>query len=103
MSRVRYFARETVISLRRNLMMTIAGVLTVAVSLALFGGSVLLTKWAEHGTEKIKGGVKLEIFMLVDATDQQIDDVRTELEGDSNVKSFRFLSKEDALEEFKRI
>jgi cell division transport system permease protein len=102
-ARLRYFARETIISLRRNLMMTIAGVLTVAVSLALFGGSTLLTKWAGHGTEKIKGGVKLEIFMNVDATDQQIGDVRTELENDPDVKSFRFLSKEDALEEFKRI
>jgi cell division transport system permease protein len=83
--------------------MTIAGVLTVAVSLALFGGSVLLTKWAGHGTEKIKGGVKLEVFMNVDATRQQIADVRSQLEADPDVKSFRFLSKQDALEEFKRI
>jgi cell division transport system permease protein len=103
MARIRYFARETVISLRRNLMMTVAGVLTVAVSLALFGGSLLLTKWAGHGTEKIKGGVKLEIFMNVDATQQQIADVRAQLRDDPAVKSFRFLSKQDALDEFKRI
>ena len=84
-------------------MMTIAGVLTVAVSLALFGGSLLLTKWAGHGTEKIKGGVKLEVFMNVDATQPQIADVRAQLRDDPLVKSFRFLSKQDALEEFKRI
>lgn len=103
MARLRYFARETVISLRRNLMMTIAGVLTVSVSLALFGGSLLLTRWADHGTEQIKGGVKLEAFMIVRATDQQIDDVEAALEEDPDVKSFRYLDKQAAFEEFKRI
>ena len=71
-SRLQYFARETTISLRRNLLMTIAGVLTVAVSLALFGGIMLLSRWVDHGTEQIKGGVRLEAFMTVKATDQQI-------------------------------
>ena len=103
MSRLQYFARETMISLRRNLMMTIAGVLTVAVSLALFGGIMLLSKWVDHGTERIKGGVRLEAFMKVDATQQQIDDVQAKLEADPQVKSFKFFDKEAALEEFKRI
>jgi cell division transport system permease protein len=103
MARFRYFARETVISLRRNLMMTIAGVLTVAVSLALFGGSLLLTQWAGHGTERIKGGVKLEAFMQVRATEQQIADVETALSDDPDVKSFTYLDKDAAFEEFKRI
>jgi cell division transport system permease protein len=98
-----YFARETVVSLRRNLLMTIAGVLTVAVSLALFGGIMMLSRWVGHGTERIKGGVRLEIFMQVDATEGQIGDVRTELGNDPDVKSFRYFDKEAALEEFKRI
>lgn len=103
LTRLGYFARETIVSLRRNLLMTIAGVLTVAVSLALFGGILMLGKWVGHGTERIKGGVRLEIFMNVDATKDQIADVRASLEGDPSVKSYRFFSKQDALEEFKRI
>ena len=91
------------VSLRRNLLMTIAGVLTVAVSLALFGGIMMLSKWVGHGTERIKGGVRLEIFMQVDATEGQIGDVRTALESDPDVRSFRYFDKEAALEEFKRI
>ena len=43
MSRLAYFTRETLISLRRNLLMTIAGIITVAVSLFLFGGILLLS------------------------------------------------------------
>jgi cell division transport system permease protein len=103
MSRLRYFARETVVSLRRNLMMTIAGVLTVAVSLALFGGSLLLNRWASNGTQIIKDDVRLEVFMNVDATDEQIKGVRTALSNDPDVKSFHFVDKAGALAEFKRL
>ncbi len=102
-ARLKYFSRETVISLRRNLLMTISGVITVAVSLALFGGILLLSRWVDHGTEQIKGGVRLEVFMNVDATDGQISDIRASLESDQDVKSFRFFDKQDALSEFKRI
>jgi len=101
--RFRYFARETSISLRRNLLMTISGVLTVAVSLALFGGIMLLSQWVDHGTERIKGGVRLEIFMTVNASAAQIADVRTALEQDPQVTDFRFLDKDAAFEEFQRI
>jgi len=102
-SRLGYFARETAISLRRNLLMTISGIITVAVSLSLLGGILLLTTWVSHGTERIKGGVRLEVFMTVNATDSQISDVRTALEQDPQVKRFRYLDKDAAYEEFQRI
>ena len=106
-TRISYFSRETLVSLRRNVLMTVAGVATVAVSLALFGGILMLSKWVDHGTARIKGGVTLEIFMKVDASKQQIADIKTELDADKKpggtVKSYRHLNKEDAYTEFKRI
>src|ERR1044071_5472969 len=106
-TRISYFARETLVSLRRNVLMCVACIATVAVSLSLFGGILMLSKWVDHGTEKIKGGVTLEIFMNVKATYQQVDAVRAQLDDDKgpkgNVKSYRYLSKDDAFDEFKRI
>src|SRR2546421_5826748 len=106
-TRITYFSRETLVSLRRNVLMTIAGIATVAVSLSLFGGILMLSKWVDHGTEVIKGGVTLEIFMTVKATDQQIAGVEQNLKDDEktggNVKSYRHLTKADAYREFKRI
>src|SRR5262245_8177098 len=106
-TRASYFSRETIVSLRRNLLMTIAGVATVAVSLSLLGGILMLSKWVDHGTEKIKNGVTLEIFMNVNATKQQIDGVgrnlRAAMGKGGNVRSFRYLDKNDAYAEFKRI
>ena len=102
-TRIVYFARETMVSLRRNVLMTIAGIATVAVSLALFGGILMLSKWVDHGTERIKGGVTLEIFMKVDAPRDQIDAVGAKLAADPNVRSADHFDKERAFKEFKRI
>ncbi|HXY93770.1 MAG TPA: permease-like cell division protein FtsX [Acidimicrobiia bacterium] len=102
-TRIGYFARETMVSLRRNVLMTVAGIATVAVSLTLFGGILLLSNWVDHGTERIKGGVTLEIFMNVSASQDQISAVRNGLDNDPNVKSYRYLDKKAAYEEFKRI
>ena len=96
-TRIVYFSRETMVSLRRNVLMTVAGIATVAVSLALFGGILLLSKWVDHGTERIKGGVTLEIFMKVDAPADQIDGRRSKLHADPNVKSFVHFDKADSV------
>jgi cell division transport system permease protein len=109
MSRLAYFTRETLISLRRNLLMTFAGVMTVSVSLFLFGGILLVSRVVDHGTSKWKHGVELEIFMQVKASGRQIGDVRAALDADklggtkAEVKSYRFFTKEDALKEFKKL
>jgi cell division transport system permease protein len=115
--KVGYITRETAISLRRNLLMTLAGVMTVAVSLFLFGGVLLLSRMVDHGTARWKHGVELEIFLCsrstaqpgstakcqAEASEAQIAAVRAELESAEDVRSFRYLSKADAFEEAKRI
>jgi cell division transport system permease protein len=102
-SRLAYFVRETLISLRRNLLMTLAGILTVTVSLFLFGGILLVSRIVDHGTSKWSHGVQLEIFMQVKATSTQIGEVRKQLLQDPDVKSFHFLNHDDAYNEFKKI
>jgi cell division transport system permease protein len=101
--RLAYFARETIISLRRNLLMTVAGILTVTVSLLLLGGILLFQQWVDHGTEKWTNGVEFEIYMKPDATDPQITTLRSQLDDDRQVRSAKYISKEQAYEDFKRI
>ena len=103
LSRFRYFARETWVSLRRNKLMTAAGVITVAVSLCVLGGALLMTRLVDHGTQKWKDGVQFEVFMVTDATTSQVKAVQSQLSGDSDVDHFTYLSKQDAYKEFKRL
>jgi cell division transport system permease protein len=103
LTRLSYFLRETLISLRRNLLMTIAGIITVTVSLCVLGGAWMLNTLVNHGTERWKNGVELEIFMKVDASDAQVAAVQRQLANDPEVRDYRYLTKDDALAEFKRL
>jgi cell division transport system permease protein len=103
LTRIGYFARETLVSLRRNLLMTLAGIITVAVSLCVLGGALLLSRLVDHGTQQWKNGVELEIFMNTKATENQIEGLNSALSDDKDVRSIRYLTKEDAYNEFKRL
>ena len=103
MGRFGYFARETWVSLRRNVLMTTAGVITVAVSLCVLGGALLMTRLVEHGTAKWENGVEFEIFMKPVATSSQVAAVQAQLKSDPDVKTYKYLSHEDAYREFKRL
>jgi cell division transport system permease protein len=104
LSRLSYFARETLISLRRNLLMTIAGIITVMISLLLFGGILLVKRTVDHGTTRWRHGVELEVFMKPDAPASTVNDMRTALEQNkAEIKDFTFLDHNAAYDEFKKI
>jgi cell division transport system permease protein len=102
MSRLAYFARETLISLRRNLLMTIAGIITVAISLFLFGGILLVSATVDHGTQQWKHGIELEIFMNVGSNAKQVQVIDQELAHDPQVKTYKHLTQADAYAIFKK-
>lgn len=83
--------------------MTIAGIITVTVSLCVLGGAWMLNTLVNHGTERWKNGVELEVFMNVDATDSQIAAIQRQLVSDPEVRDFKYLTKDDALSEFRRL
>jgi cell division transport system permease protein len=102
-SRLKYFIRETLISLRRNVMMTIAGIMTVFISLMLFGGILIVVRAVDHGTSTWRHNVELEVWMNVKATGPEIEAIRSELAGDPQVKSIHFRNHAEAWKVFKQI
>jgi cell division transport system permease protein len=100
-----YVIRETGNNLRRNLVMTIGAMLTGAVSLALMGGVLLSRQAVNKQTARWKGGVELSIFMQPQATDSQIDAVRSqlnELQG-TEVKRLTYVDHAAAYREMKTL
>jgi len=100
-----YVVKETANNLRRNLVMTIGAMLTGAVSLALMGGVLLSRQAVNKQTAQWKGGVELSIFMQPQATDSQIEAVRSqlnEIQG-TEVKKFSFIDHDKALSEMKSL
>ena len=100
---VDYVVRETVTNLRRNLLMTTAAVLTVAVSLFLVGGSLLLQQAVNKATVQWRGGVELNIFLNPDVATTQRDGLQAELSAMPEVRKVTFVDQETAYEEFKQM
>ena len=100
---VDYVVRETVTNLRRNLLMTTAAVLTVAVSLFLVGGSLLLQQAVNKATVQWRGGVELNIFLNPDIAQTQRDGLQAEIGAIPEVKRVSYVDQEAAYEEFKQM
>jgi cell division transport system permease protein len=76
---IEYVARETGANLWRNRLMTIAAILTVAVSLSLVGAALLLRQGAANASGSWERGNQVQIFMKPDANTQEIHAVQTQL------------------------
>ncbi len=93
MYRVRYIARETLQNLRRNLVLSLASLLTVAVSLGMVGSALLLRDGVGNATKQWREGIEFEIFFNADATDEQIAAVQESLAQSPQVASTEFFDK----------
>lgn len=98
-----YVASEVATNLRRNVLMTTAAVMTVAVSLALVGASFLTSYAVQRATARWRGGVELSIFLNPDVTETQRQAVESQLKETPQVKSYTYVDQEAAFEEAKNI
>jgi cell division transport system permease protein len=103
MLRINYFLGETITNLKRNFLMTIAAISTVAISLLLLGGVQILGLIVRNVTYTWEAKVEVSVFLLDTATQNEIGDIQSTLLGYDEVSEVTFVSKAEAYEEFKRI
>lgn len=84
-SRLSYTFREMWASLRRNLTLTVAAVITSSVSLLLFGLTLLIQRGFDNQLSQWSGGVELIVYLENDASPEQIAIVRDALESTPDV------------------
>jgi cell division transport system permease protein len=96
-----YVVRETGVNLRRNLVMTCAAILTMLVSLSLFGAALLARQATNRAAVQWRGGVELSIFLNPDVTGNESDAIGHQLATMPQVKTVRFVDKPHAYQEFK--
>lgn len=101
--RFTFLLNEVLTGLRRNVTMTIAMVLTTAISIGLFGGGLLVVRLADNSRNIYLDRVETQVFLTDDisANDPTCDSppckaLREKIEARNDVKSVRFLNREDA-------
>jgi cell division transport system permease protein len=112
---MRHTLREAWSGLRRNLSMTLAVIVTMWVSLTLFGAGLLGAQQVELLKGRWYDKIEISVFLCVqdskagncdpgqDATDAQREAVRQALEQNSEVQTVYYESKAETFEDFKRV
>jgi cell division transport system permease protein len=98
-----YVARETGTNLRRNITLTIAAIMTVAVSLALFGSTLLINQGVDNVSTRWRDGIELIAFLKEDITEEQHDAIKEMLESNPEVGTYRYVDLEDSKVEALRL
>ena len=101
--RIGYILRESLTNLRRNVLMTVASLLTVTLSLALAGAALLFRSSVDNATVQFRGGFEITVFMQPEATKAQVDAIGRELKAMPELSRFRLVSKEEAFADIQRL
>lgn len=101
MQRAKYVLSEVMVGLWRNVTMTIAMIITMAVSLAMLGASGLMYLQVNSMKDFYYDQIEVAIFLNTDVTDQQRSDLNAALESNPLVAEVIYESKEQAHEKFK--
>ena len=98
--RVDYLAKETGNNFIRNPSLTIATVLTVAVSLALLGASLLIQRGVEGFNTRFKDDVEFIVWMNAEAPPENVEAVRNFLDTTPAVDRAAYINQEATFIEF---
>jgi cell division transport system permease protein len=102
MSRVRLIASEAWSSLTANVSTTFAATVTVLVGMFLLGLVIGFGTWARSLSAHYKKQLLVKVYFDLDATPQQINNVRITLQKDPRVKTVQFVTRAEALAYMKR-
>jgi cell division transport system permease protein len=101
-----FLINEVLTGLRRNVTMTVAMILTTAISIGLFGGGLLVVRLADNSRNIYLDRVESQVFLTddVSANDPTCDanpckELRAQIENRNDVKSVRFLNRDDAYDD----
>jgi cell division transport system permease protein len=108
--RFSFVLSEVLTGLRRNVTMTVAMVLTTAISLGLLGGGLLVVRMIDHMRANYGDKVEVNVYLTKDISAgdkscaaQPCSGVRSTLESDPAVDSVVYENQDQAHERFKRI
>jgi len=81
---------------------TMAATVTVLIGMFVLGLAIALGTWVLSWSDHVKKQLEVKVYFQPTASGKQIDNVRVMLAENTQVKSFRFVSKAEALKEMQK-
>ena len=97
--RASFFLREAFRSLSRNAAPSMAATVTVLLTALVLGIFIPIVQATTGSANEVRNRVLVDVFIANDATDAEVEELRTEIAAIGNVKNVEFVSKEQALKE----
>jgi cell division transport system permease protein len=98
-----YVVRETWSNLRRNVTLTIAAIVTIGVSLSLFGGAMLIRAGVDTLSARWEDDVQIAVFLDRDITEEQQEALESSLDQHPEVARFAYYDEGESLSEAQRL
>jgi len=102
MGKIFFFTGEAIRAMRRNAAPTTAAVVTTVLTAILIGVLVPIFQTTQSKSAEVRDQLELRVFLFDDATRAEINSLQGDIQAIPNVQEVDFLSKADALAEFRR-
>lgn len=97
-----YILKDAFINLKNNRVMSIASVGILTACLVMLGSAMLMVGNINSFLSKVESSNEIVAFIEEDAGEDEVQSLGKDILALSNVQSVRFVSKEEALEDFKK-
>ena len=98
---VGYFVKESLVSFKRNWVMSLGAIITIYLSLLLVGVSLGSGMLLGQVVESVEEKVSIRVFLKDGAAPEDVDALQAALVNNPLVSNVTYTSKEQALEDFK--
>jgi cell division transport system permease protein len=100
--RAKYVLSEVMVGLWRNVTMTVAMIITMAVSLTMLGASLVMYHQVGEMKKTFLSNVQVSIFLDTAVTDDQTQSLDSKIKSDSRISSEQFLDKDASWKQFQQ-
>lgn len=102
MGKVSFFVGEALRAMRKNMAPTTAAIVTTVLTAILIGVLIPVFQTAQSRSAEVRDELQVRVYLYDDATKAETSALQTKIEGLPNVASVTYLTKDDALAEFKQ-
>lgn len=101
-STIKYFIREGLSGLKKNLLMTMASMLAVAACISILSFSYCVGSNLQHMLEQMEDSIGISVFLSGDLTGEEIENMKGEIGKIDHVQDVQYISPADALDDLKK-
>lgn len=101
-STIKYFFREGLSGLRKNLLMATASIVAVIACISIMSFSYCVASNLRHILQQMEDSIGISVFLSGEPTSEDIEQMRSKIEQIEHVTGVQYVSPNDALEKLKQ-